>query len=188
MNRRSTVADGVVDSQSLERPRPGLFRRLTENLTTDLSRLRGSFVIAPQHRLHVQRQECRRPRTRQGARVPYVPEGALSRATPAAYASTSSSSTPKAASIFGWFTAGHSDNARAEAVEHSRARTRCLGSALGCDREQTGASSADRSLRARSLDHGVVFFIGSPPPRRLHVSLGKRALCILKVRRGLQLC
>ena len=36
--------------------------------------------------------------------------------------------------------------------------------APGCDRKQTGASSADRSLRARSSDHGVVFFIGSPPP------------------------
>ena len=41
---------------------------VTESLTTDLSRISGSFVIAPQHGLHLQRQtyrrEADRPRTR----------------------------------------------------------------------------------------------------------------------------
>ena len=40
---------------------------VTESLTTDLSRISGAFVIAPQHRLHLQRQgrrrEADRPRT-----------------------------------------------------------------------------------------------------------------------------
>ena len=41
LDRRAAVR------QSLERSEPGLFRRrLTENLTTDLSRIRDSFVIA----------------------------------------------------------------------------------------------------------------------------------------------
>ena len=40
---------------------------VTESLTTDLSRLRGSFRDRAQHRLHFQGQECRRPGNRQGA-------------------------------------------------------------------------------------------------------------------------
>ena len=41
---------------------------VTENLTTDLSRIRDSFVIALQHRIHLQGQGHRRQGDRQGAR------------------------------------------------------------------------------------------------------------------------
>ena len=86
------------------------------------------------------------------------------------------------------FTAGHSDSAGTEA-------SRALAGTNPLPKARSGLrSKADRSVERRSITSGAQFgswssfFHRLAAACRLHVSLGKRAFCILKVRRGLQLC
>ena len=72
---------------------------ITENLTTELSRIHNSFVIAP-YRLQLQRQERQRQDIGKELGVRYVLEGSVQRDGPAC-ASTPSSSIRARARIFG---------------------------------------------------------------------------------------
>ena len=74
---------------------------VTESLTTDLSRIGGAFVIAPQHGFHLQGQAVDVRRIGAGAERSLCPGGQRSARAETGCASMSSSSTPRAAIISG---------------------------------------------------------------------------------------
>ena len=72
---------------------------VTENLTTEISRIRDSFVIAHQH-LYLQRQGRRRERDRQGTRRALCPRRVRCSATRTGCGSTRNSSTQNRAHLW----------------------------------------------------------------------------------------
>ncbi len=127
---------------------------VTENLTTDLSRLTRRLRDRPQLRLHLQGQECRRPGNRQGAWASATCSKGLSSATPAACVSMSSSSTPKAASISG-LTA--STSLLADLFEMQDEIVARLANQLGTELTSAEAHRAERVSNPDSMD---LFFQG----------------------------